>query len=214
MLILETDGVIDTDAPLNEADLDPDPIVEFHRWFALAERVDEAQPNAMALATVTPAGRPAVRLVLLHRATPEGFFFFTNYESEKGQDLAANPQAALAFYWPRLHRQVRVHGPVSRTSRAVSEDYWAHRPYGSRVSAAASPQSRPIASRVDLEAEVARLVTAHPEAGGGPPLPDFWGGYCVTPEAIEFWQGRINRLHDRIRYRRAADGWRVKRLAP
>ncbi len=216
MLMPETDGVIDTDAPLNEEDLDPDPIVEFDRWYALAERAGELQPNAMALATVTPAGRPAVRMVLLHRATAAGFYFYTNYESDKGEDLASHPDAALAFHWPRLHRQVRVSGPVSRSTREESEAYWAQRPYGSRVSAAASSQSRPIARRADLEAEVARLETASPEAGGGPPLPDFWGGYRVTPDAIEFWQGRINRLHDRLRYVRAADGcgWRVERLAP
>jgi pyridoxamine 5'-phosphate oxidase len=203
--------VIDTDAPLNEEDVDPDPIVEFGRWFELAQRAGEPQPNAMALATVTPAGEPAVRMVLLHRVDRDGFVFFTNYESDKGQELAAHPRAALAFYWPRLHRQVRVRGPVLPTTRQESETYWAQRPYGSRISAAASAQSRPIPSRGALEAEVARLEARHPR---DPPLPDFWGGYRVVPEAIELWQGRRNRLHDRLRYVRADDGWRMERLAP
>ncbi|HYW23227.1 MAG TPA: pyridoxamine 5'-phosphate oxidase [Terriglobales bacterium] len=203
--------MIDTDAPLNEEDLGADPVVEFDRWFRLAGEVGEPQPNAMALATVGPGGEPAVRMVLLHRADARGFVFFTNYDSDKGRDLAANPRAAAAFYWPRLHRQVRVAGPVGRTSREESEEYWASRPYGSRVSASASAQSRPIGGRAVLEADVARLEEAYPEA---PPLPDFWGGFRIVPDAIEFWQGRINRLHDRLRYVRRGDGWRVERLAP
>jgi pyridoxamine 5'-phosphate oxidase len=203
--------VIDTDAPLNEEDVDADPVVEFRRWFALAERAGEPQPNAMALATVTPAGDPAVRMVLLHRVDGDGFVFFTNYESDKARDLAARRRAALAFYWPRLHRQVRVTGGVAETSQAESEAYWAQRPYGSRISATASEQSRPIPGRGVLEAEVARLEALHPE---DPPLPPFWGGYRVVPETVELWQGRINRLHDRLRYVRAGGGWRVERLAP
>jgi pyridoxamine 5'-phosphate oxidase len=203
--------VIDTDAPLNEEDLGPDPIVAFDRWFQLAGEVGEPQPNAMALATATPDGEPAVRMVLLHRADERGFVFFTNYESDKGRDLAVNPRAAAAFFWPRLHRQVRVRGPVERTSREESEEYWARRPYGSRISASASAQSRPIGGRAVLEAVVSELEAAHPEA---PPLPGFWGGFRIAPEAIEFWQGRINRLHDRLRYLRAGDGWRLERLAP
>jgi len=203
--------VIDTDAPLNEEDLDPDPIAEFDRWFRLAGEVGEPQPNAMALATVTPEGEPAVRMVLLYRVDRRGFVFFTNYESDKGRDLAANPRGAVAFYWPRLHRQVRVRGPVTLTTREESEEYWARRPYGNRISASASAQSRTIDGRAPLEAEVARLEAAHPEA---PPLPGFWGGYRIAPEAVEFWQGRINRLHDRLRYVREGAGWRIERLAP
>jgi len=203
--------VIDTDAPLNEEDLDPDPIVEFDRWFRLAEEVGEPQPNAMALATVTAACQPAVRMVLLYRVDARGFVFFTNYDSDKGSDLAANPRAALAFYWPRLHRQVRAFGSVTRTSREESQDYWGMRPYGNRIAASASAQSRLLASRAVLEAEVARLEQLYPD---GPPLPGFWGGYRVAPEAIEFWQGRTNRLHDRLRYVCDRAGWRVERLGP
>jgi pyridoxamine 5'-phosphate oxidase len=203
--------VIDTDKPLNEEDVDPDPIAEFGRWFDLATRAGELQPNAMALATAGQDGAPSVRMVLLHRVDGRGFVFFTNYESDKGRDLAVNPRAAAAFYWPRLHRQVRVGGPVSVVGRQESEDYWAQRPYGSRISATASAQSRTIPGRAVLEAEVARLEAAHPEA---PPLPAFWGGYRIAPEAIELWQGRINRLHDRLRYVRERDGWRIERLSP
>ena len=203
--------MIDTDAPLNEEDLDPDPLVEFDRWFHLAEVVGEPQPNAMALATVSPDGRPAVRMVLLYRVDTAGFVFFTNYESDKGRDLAEHPNAAIAFYWPRLHRQVRASGPVTLTTRQESEDYWAQRPYGNRIAASASAQSRPLASRAVLESEVVRLEALYPEQ---PPLPGFWGGYRVLPEVIEFWQGRSNRLHDRLRYVRDGRGWRVRRLAP
>ena len=203
--------MLDTDAPLNEEDVARDPIVEFDRWFRLAGEAGEPQPNAMALATAAPDGEPAVRMVLLHRVDERGFVFFTNYESDKGRDLSANPRAAAVLYWPRLHRQVRVCGPVERTTRAESEEYWANRPYGSRISASASAQSRPIPGRRVLEAEVSRLESAHPEA---PPLPDFWGGFRIAPVAIEFWQGRINRLHDRIRYVRDDAGWRLERLAP
>ena len=203
--------MIDTDVPLNEEDLGPDPIAAFARWYQLAHDVGEPQPNAMALATVAPDGGPAVRMVLLYRLDGDGFVFFTNYESDKGQDLARNPRAALAFYWPRLHRQVRVRGPVMRTTREAAEAYWSQRPYGNRISASASAQSRPVEGRGVLEAEVTRLEARHPEA---PPLPDFWGGYRVAPEAIEFWQGRVNRLHDRLRYVRDDAAWRIERLAP
>lgn len=203
--------MIDTDAPLNEEDLDPDPVIEFERWFGLAETAGEPQANAMALATVTPAGEPAVRMVLLNKVDDRGFVFFTNYWSDKGRDLAAHSRAALAFYWQRLHRQVRVNGPVTLTSRDESEEYWAQRPYGSRISASASEQSRLISSRTVLETEVTRLEALYPDS---PPLPDFWGGYRVVPDAVEFWQGRINRLHDRLRYERSESGWRVVRLAP
>ena len=204
-------GRVDTDQPLNEEDVDPDPVVEFGRWFALAERVGEPQPNAMALATVDRAGQPSVRMVLLHRAEGRGFTFYTNFESAKARDLAANPRAGLAFYWPLLHRQVRLTGPVTKVSAEESEAYWRERPYGSRISATASAQSTVIAGRATLEAEVVRLEGLHPDA---PPRPEYWGGYRVQPESIEFWQGRIHRLHDRLRYSRVGAAWRVERLAP
>jgi pyridoxamine 5'-phosphate oxidase len=150
-------------------------------------------------------------MVLLHGVDERGFVFFTNYESAKGGELADRPRAALCFYWPLLHRQVRVVGSVELTSRAESEAYWTGRPYGSRLSALASPQSRVIPSRQLLEAEVVRLQSAYPES---PPLPGFWGGFRVGHEMVEFWQGRSHRLHDRLRYTRDREEWRVERLAP
>lgn len=212
--MIHTVGVIDTDVPLNPEDLDPNPVVQFDRWFRLAVQAGEAQPNAMALGTVTEAGEPAVRMVLLHRVDGDGFVFFTNYESDKGRDLAALPRAAITFYWPMLHRQVRISGPVTLTTRKESEAYWAQRPYGNRIAATASAQSRVLPGRGVLEAEVARVEALYPEPEG-PPLPEFWGGYRVVHQTLEFWQGRGHRLHDRLRYtRRAPDGWLIERLAP
>ncbi|MBO0690960.1 MAG: pyridoxamine 5'-phosphate oxidase [Candidatus Dormibacteraeota bacterium] len=206
-------SVLDTDQPLNEADVDPDPIVEFNRWFALAREAGEPQPNAMALATTGVGGAPAVRMVLLYRANQWGFTFFTNYESEKGAELDANPRAALAFHWPLLHRQVRVAGRVTRTTHEESEEYWANRPWGSRIAATASAQSSVLPARTDLERAVHELEARYPE-DDGPPLPAFWGGFHVHPEAIEFWQGRINRMHDRLRFVREEAGWKLERLWP
>jgi pyridoxamine 5'-phosphate oxidase len=203
--------VIDTDQPLRKEDVDSDPVVEFGRWFALAEEAGEPQPNAMALATVDQGGQPTVRMVLLHRADERGFTFHTNYESAKARDLAGNPRAALAFYWPLLHRQVRVTGLVTMVSREESEEYWAGRPYGSRISASASAQSTVLADRSRLDAEVARLEALYPET---PPLPSFWGGYRLVPDSVELWQGRSHRLHDRLLYSRVGTAWRLERLAP
>ena len=206
-------SVLDTDQPLNESDVDPDPIVEFNRWFALAREAGEPQPNAMALATTGADGAPSVRMVLLYRADAGGFTFFTNYDSAKGAELDANPRAALAFYWPLLHRQVRVAGPVTRTTHEESEEYWANRPWGSRIAATASAQSTLLPSREDLERAVHELEARYPE-DDGPPLPRFWGGYRVRPDAIEFWQGRINRRHDRLRFVLVDAGWKLERLWP
>lgn len=203
--------MIDTDLPLDEANVDPDPVVEFRGWVRLAEAAGEPQPNAMALATATVSAVPSVRMVLLHQVDERGFVFFTNYSSAKGIELAANPRVALAFYWPLVHRQVRVVGSALTTSRQESEAYWAGRPYESRISASASAQSTILSSRAELEAEVSRLQALYPDT---PPLPEFWGGYRVVPDAVEFWQGRRHRLHDRIRYSRAGAGWRLERLAP
>jgi pyridoxamine 5'-phosphate oxidase len=197
---------------LVEADVDADPVVQFGRWFGQAEEAGLLEPHAMTLATATPDGRPSARMVLLRGFDERGFCFYTNYESRKAAELAANPRAALVFWWAELERQVRIEGTVTRTSRAESEAYFASRPPGSRLSAAASPQSRVIEDRAALERRVAELATAVPD--GEVPLPDFWGGYRLAHEVVEFWQGRPNRLHDRLRYRRAGDGWRIERLAP
>jgi pyridoxamine 5'-phosphate oxidase len=197
---------------LAEADVDADPVVQFGRWFGQAESAGLLEPTAMALATATPDGRPSARMVLLRGFDERGFCFYTNYESRKGGELAANPRAALVFWWGELERQVRIEGLVERTSRSESEAYFHTRPPGSQLSAAASPQSQVIDGRAVLEERVARLATGHRD--GEVPLPGFWGGYRLVHEVMEFWQGRPNRLHDRLRYRRAGDRWRIERLAP
>jgi pyridoxamine 5'-phosphate oxidase len=197
---------------LAEADVDADPVVQFGRWFEQAEEAGLLEPTAMTLATATPDGRPSARMVLLRGFDERGFCFYTNYESRKGAELAANPRAALVFWWGELERQVRIEGPVAPTSRSESEAYFHSRPPGSQLSAAASPQSRVIQDRAMLERRVAELATG--SVGGQVPLPEFWGGYRLAHEVVEFWQGRPNRLHDRLRYRRAGDAWKIERLAP
>ncbi|HEX4010225.1 MAG TPA: pyridoxamine 5'-phosphate oxidase [Solirubrobacteraceae bacterium] len=198
--------------PLRAADLDPDPMRQFAAWFAEAGTV-MAAPEAAAVATATPEGRPSVRMVLVKRADERGFVFYTNYESRKGRELAADPFAALLFYWRELDRQVRIEGPVARVAPAESAAYIAGRGRGSQLSALASPQSRPIGSREALERRVAELAERY--AGADLPIPDHWGGFRLAPEAIEFWQQGADRLHDRLRYTRAGDGgWGVERLAP
>jgi pyridoxamine 5'-phosphate oxidase len=187
-----------------------DALVQFERWFAEARTAGLLEPNAMALATVDAAGRPSVRMVLMKGFDARGFAFFTNLESRKAQEIGATGRAALLFWWDVLHRQVRIEGPVERVEAAEADAYFASRPYGSRIGAWASPQSR-VVQRADLEARVAELQARHPELV---PRPPFWGGFRVVPEAMEFWQGRPSRLHDRLRYTRAVDGWRIERLAP
>ncbi|MGH7628086.1 MAG: pyridoxamine 5'-phosphate oxidase [Gemmatimonadales bacterium] len=199
-------------ARLDEAEVDPDPLSQFAHWFNDAHRAELLEPNAMTLATATPDGDPSARIVLLKAADDRGFAFFTDYRSRKGQDLEANPRAALVFHWGELERQVRITGTVSRMSREESEAYFQSRPLGSRLGAWTSHQSHVIGSRSDLEGRL-RQVTARFD-GREVPLPPDWGGYVVRPETIEFWQGRENRLHDRIRYAREGDGWRIERLAP
>lgn len=198
---------------LSEQHADPDPIRQFAAWFAEAQAAGLALPEAMALATATPDGKPSVRFVLLRGFDEGGFVFFTNYESAKGRELAANPRAALACYWSALKRQVRISGTVSKVTRAESEAYFRSRPLGARLSAYASPQSAVVPSRDDLERRVAEVAARFPD--GDVPLPPTWGGYRLAPESIEFWVSRADRLHDRLRYTRQPDGaWHIERLAP
>jgi pyridoxamine 5'-phosphate oxidase len=197
---------------LDEAEAPADPVALFRAWFAEAQAAVR-QPEGMTLATATPDGRPSARMVLLRGLDARGFVFFTNYESRKGLELAENPRAALVFFWEPLDRQVRVEGRVERLADDESDAYFASRPRGHRLGAWASPQSRTIAERSELEA-LMHAAEARFE-GAEVPRPPYWGGFRVVPDAVEFWQGQLNRLHDRLRYvRTEAGSWRRERLAP
>ena len=196
---------------VDEHDLAPDPMTSLRAWLLDAAALSSA-PQAMTLATSAADGRPSARIVLLRGVDERGLTFFTSRSSRKGEELAANPRAALVLHWWELGRQVRVEGTVEEVEPAVSEEYWATRPRPSRLAAWASAQSLPVASRAALEASYAAAEQRF--HGGDVPLPPFWGGFRVEPELVEFWTHRENRLHDRIRYARSGRGWRRERLAP
>lgn len=196
---------------LNEADLAADPFTQFQHWFDEALRAEISTPNAMTLATTAADGSPSARIVLLKGIDHHGFVFYTNYQSRKGRELAANPRAALVFHWADLEREVRVEGMVEKVSATESDEYFASRPLPSRHAAIASPQSEVVASRALLEQKVAEAVDNH---GGEPGRPAHWGGYRLKPVAVEFWQGRPSRLHDRLLYTLTGDRWTIRRLAP
>lgn len=199
-------------AALDRGDVDADPLRQFSTWMDEAIRSAAHEATAMTLATVGADGQPAARIVLLKGVDARGFVFFSNFDSAKGRDLAANPRAALVFFWVELERQVRVEGDVERVAAAEADAYFARRPRASRLSAMASAQSQPVADRGVLEARVAELARQYP--GDDLPRPPHWGGYRVLPRAVEFWQGRPSRLHDRLRYARTAETWSIVRLAP
>lgn len=197
-------------AALDQTEVAKDPIQQFDRWLKQAIAAEIPEPTAMTLATVAASGRPSARILLLKAYGPQGFTFFTNYESRKGQELAHNAAASMVFYWAELERQVRIEGTVEKAPAAEADDYYASRPALSRLSAWASPQSRVVPSRQWLEE---RFVQAKQRYGEDPPRPLYWGGYRLAPDALEFWQGRENRLHDRVRYRLEAGAWHIERLA-
>jgi len=202
--------------PLHAHDLDADPFVQFQRWYDDAHAHGQLQPDAMVVATSTLEGRPSARMVLLRGVDERGFCFYTNFASRKGEELAVNPQAAIALHWPEVLRQVRAVGTVERVADAESDAYWFARPRSSRISAWASEQSEPVVTREELEARVAEMEARF--ADGDVPRPDGWGGFRVVPDEIEFWQHRDDRLHDRLLYTRSGDrspgGWQVVRLQP
>ena len=198
---------------LRRSDMAPDPIAQFRQWYDSAVAADLPLPNAMTLATVAADGTPAARMVLLKDFDERGFVFYTNYESQKGQDLEANPRASLVFYWVTLDRQIRINGAVSKVSREESEEYFRTRPLDSRLSAWASKQSRVIPSREVLETVMRELEEKYKDVDV--PIPPYWGGYRLAPDMLEFWQNRPGRLHDRFRYLlQPGGGWLIERLSP
>jgi pyridoxamine 5'-phosphate oxidase len=196
---------------LNESDINHNPLDQFNKWLAEAIKNEVPEPNAMVLATVNKDGQPGARNVLLKSADDNGFIFFTNKNSDKAFDLKQNPNCTLLFSWLSQHRQVIVKGNASEISREESNTYFQTRPYGSRISAWVSEQSQVIKSREELEIKVKEFMDKYPE---NVPMPDYWGGYLVKPESIEFWQGRPSRLHDRIRFTKKGNTWTIERISP
>jgi pyridoxamine 5'-phosphate oxidase len=198
---------------LRRADLEADPMAQFVKWFQQALASKQLEPNAMTLATADKQGHPSARTVLLRALDERGFVFFTNYESRKGRELEWNPNAALLFFWPQLERQISIAGTVAKLPRGESEQYFKARPKGSRLAALAANQSEPIPDRGTLEKRMAGLFAKYP--GDDIPTPPAWGGYCLAPHRMEFWQGRPSRLHDRFEYLKLLDNtWQIERLAP
>jgi pyridoxamine 5'-phosphate oxidase len=198
--------------PLDRSELDPDPLVQFTRWMSEAEQAGVEEPNAFVVATADAAGRPSARTVLLKGTGPEGFDFYTNYQSRKAAEIEGNPVAAGVFLWVPIRRQVRIEGTVAKLPPSVSDAYFASRPPESRLASAASPQSRVVASREELEERLEDLRERYPD--GDVPRPATWGGYRIAPSTYEFWQGREARFHDRFLYTRDGDRWLIERLAP
>ncbi len=206
---------IRTDYTLNTLDADKvnsEPIIQFNHWLEEAIQANVPEPTAMHLATATQDGKPSGRIVLLKGTQEEGFIFYTNYESRKGQELADNPYGCITFFWTELQRQVRIEGKIAKIAPQLSEDYFHSRPRGSQISALVSPQSQIIDNRDILEQQVALKTQAL--EGKSVPKPDHWGGYCLKPTYIEFWQGRSSRLHDRLCYTKEGNDWKIVRLAP
>jgi pyridoxamine 5'-phosphate oxidase len=202
-----------TKAALNVESVNSDPLVQFERWFDEALKANVLEPNAMNLATISPAGKPSSRIVLLKGISRQRLLFYTNYQSQKGRELAGNPACALAFFWPELERQVRISGYAERADAAESDEYFRTRPLESQIGAWASPQSAVIASRDILEQRAAEMEKKF-EGMSTIPRPQQWGGFAVTPFEFEFWQGRPGRLHDRVLYTLEGKSWKINRLAP
>ena len=201
-----------TSAELNERDVHADPFLQFEEWFLQAQKADVPEPNAMVLSTIENDQKPRSRIMLIKEVRTDGFVWFTNYDSAKGQELTHNPHASLLFFWQPLQRQVRIEGTVKRVEALESDEYFYSRPLGSQLGAWSSPQSQVINSRTVLEDN---LAAASARYGITPPRPEHWGGFILQPHYVEFWQGRASRLHDRIAYKRQADGsWTIARLAP
>lgn len=200
-------------AEFSEQNCETNPIAQFAKWFREAQSAHLKEPNAMSLATATPEGKPSNRIVLLKEVSDNGFIFYTSYISRKGNEIASNPFCALTFLWAELERQVRVEGRAEKVGREKSQNYFNKRPKGSRLGALASNQSTILPGREPL---LERLTSLEARYAGieDIPMPDYWGGYCVTPSSVEFWQGRTNRLHDRLLYSRVGDEWMIQRLSP